>query len=506
MISAASINKLRQKWARYKTDPVLYVQEVTFGARPDAELEPYQCDVLNAISLHDRVAVCMANGMGKDMVSACALEWFLCNYEGARIPCTAPVERQIKDIFFAEVHKWVGKSLARGMLNLGSVSVSVNSDPKNWYALGFTAGDSDAEGGAGATREGFHADNLLYIMTESRGLSNEAWNAAKKACTGPNNKILAQGIPGAEAGEFYRIHSAGRSTWRCFVFPSARKDSAGQWEATSKRVSLASILEKSADGEDAPLFVNGVLSQFSKQGSNSLIPLDWVRAAMERKPDPLTEFSSPAEREYCYGVDPAHGEADGDNTTIAQRRGRNVAGLFVSKSDPYYCARQVYDLWKEHPGKVYVDGVGIGGGVIANLKALGVDVLSVNSGERATQPEKFMRMRDELWWNMRELLDPANGYNICLPDDPELATELSCVTFSTTVENKILVEPKKITRRRLGGRSTDRADCLCLAYWRRFRLPKTPPPVKPKKDPAYFLDKPNRMGAVIIDPISGYPL
>ena len=90
----------------------------------------------------------------------------------------------------------------------------------------------------------------------------------------------------------------------------------------------------------------------------------------------------------------------------------------------------------------------------------------MESSRRPKDPDKFMRLRDELWWNCREWF--ANE-NPCIPDDVDLINQLTDIKYSDE-SGKIKVEGKSMMKKRVGG-SPDIADALNLTFYmddRRF--------------------------------------
>lgn len=83
----------------------------------------------------------------------------------------------------------------------------------------------------------------------------------------------------------------------------------------------------------------------------------------------------------------------------------------------------------------------------------------------------FANLRAELWWKLREALDPEGGTHekLALPDDPRLLAELTTPRWSLR-KDVILIESKDDIRKRIGG-STDRADVVCQLWARRQALP-----------------------------------
>ena len=70
-------------------------------------------------------------------------------------------------------------------------------------------------------------------------------------------------------------------------------------------------------------------------------------------------------------------------------------------------------------------------------------------------------MRAELWWRMREALDPMNAQPIALPPDNGLRADLAAPRWKLAAAG-IQVEAKADMAKRL-GRSPDRGDAVCMA-------------------------------------------
>ena len=126
--------------------------------------------------------------------------------------------------------------------------------------------------------------------------------------------------------------------------------------------------------------------------------------------------------------------------------------------------------------------VGIGAGVVHRLREEGYPVSAFNAALGTTLKDEpgllgFANWRAAGWWTMRELLDPAIGINLELPDDDELKAELTAPRVKRiTSQEKRLVESKaELNKADRLGRSTDCADAVIhalvgpvlLAEWER---------------------------------------
>jgi phage FluMu gp28-like protein len=77
----------------------------------------------------------------------------------------------------------------------------------------------------------------------------------------------------------------------------------------------------------------------------------------------------------------------------------------------------------------------------------------------ARNEQRFVRLRDELWWKLREQFEKGN---ISIPDDSDLVDQLSSVKWSEQ-NGRIKVQGKKEMKAN-GKDSPDEADALCLTF------------------------------------------
>jgi hypothetical protein len=113
---------------------------------------------------------------------------------------------------------------------------------------------------------------------------------------------------------------------------------------------------------------------------------------------------------------------------------------------------------------VHVDGGGVGGGVIDRLRQLNIAVREVQFGgkpDRASldiDPTRYANKRAEMWGTMREALS-----GLALPDDPELARDLTGVQYGLNARDEIQLERKEDMKKR-DLASPDCGDALALTF------------------------------------------
>ena len=108
------------------------------------------------------------------------------------------------------------------------------------------------------------------------------------------------------------------------------------------------------------------------------------------------------------------------------------------------------------PDYVRIDA-GRGEGVIDFIRSQNYNCTEVNFGGRAMS-DYYANVRAEIWAGMKSWLESGG----CIPEGPELISELSAPEYHFNASNKLVLESKEKMRER-GLRSPDYADALALA-------------------------------------------
>jgi hypothetical protein len=111
---------------------------------------------------------------------------------------------------------------------------------------------------------------------------------------------------------------------------------------------------------------------------------------------------------------------------------------------------------------------GIGASVYDILILQDYEIVPVNNSEKSVATDKSGRLkmrnvRAEMYWKMREDLDPKSGLDLALPPGDELIADLVAPRWRMTTTG-VLIEPKKDIRKRL-GRSPGQGDAVVLANY-----------------------------------------
>lgn len=197
------------------------------------------------------------------------------------------------------------------------------------------------------------------------------------------------------------------------------------------------------------------------------IPTEWVKAAMARwKPrDAKGDMTA-------LGLDPARGGVD--KTSAARRHGTwfdeiiSVPGA-LTKDGPT-AAGFVVPLVR-NGACICVDSIGIGSSALDFIKGMNLNVLAVNGSETSHARAKagdmrFRNRRAEMYWLLREALDPTNPDPIALPNDQELLGDLTAVRYKvvTLGQSTALQMRSKDEVREALGRSPDKGDAVAMTF------------------------------------------
>lgn len=198
-----------------------------------------------------------------------------------------------------------------------------------------------------------------------------------------------------------------------------------------------------------------------------VIPTNWILQANERWRQGKPKDAAMT----ALGLDPARGGRD--ETVLAPRYGLWFDNLICVPGKLTPDGPSVVALAVQHirdGACINLDAIGIGSSVQDHLKSANLDHVPINSAARSDRASRdgkfgFLNKRSEMWWSMRECLDPDYGIGLALPPDPRLQADLTAPTYSVRSGDppKIYVESKEDIFKRL-GRSTDRGDGVIYAW------------------------------------------
>lgn len=430
---------LRPVFERWRANPTQFVVEA-LRATP----EPWQAEALDAINLHDRIAVRSGHGVGKSTWLAWVILWWMLTRFPAKVPCTAPTAHQLEDVLWGELSKWYRRlpELLQSWLILKGDRLELADHPAESFAVARTARKEQPE-----AFQGFHSQNLLFIADEASGIEDIIFEVGEGAMSTPGAKTLLTGNPTRTSGYFFDAFNRDRARWH------TKRVECGESSHVSPGY-MADMLAKY--GEESNIYRVRVLGEFPLSDDDVVIPLHLVESAIDR------DVGRTLYRQV-WGLDVARfGE---DRSCLVKRQGnRYISHKVWNSRDTMQTAGIVANEYKisdaaDRPSEILVDVIGIGAGVVDRMYELGLPVRGINVGESpAAQDGRFIRLRDELWWRAREWFEKRD---VSMSPDDDLIAELTSVKYKFTSAGKIQIESKDEMKKR-GLRSPDIADAFVL--------------------------------------------
>jgi len=412
-----------------------------------------------ALSKKIGMSIMSGKGTGKDAFAALCILWFMSVFPFPKIPCTAPSAHQLKDVLWSEISKWYRKSKFFNEDNPKNNLFEVQSDKvfnkehkgKEWFAVARTANVKDSPEAQSKTLDGFHSDYMMFVVDEADGIPQPVFISFDSTLTQLCNFVLMLFNPTKRNGYAVESHQERRKDWVCL-----------NWNAEESEIVSKNQIERySKYGLDSNAYRIYVKGLPPLADANALIPWDWAMAAARREVEPDKTLP------IIFGVDPARFGTD--KSIILIKQGNVVLEILeFTKINTMELTGWVCDAISDYePEGVFVDVIGIGSGVYDRLKELKHRVYPVNVANKSLHIKKFKRVRDELWWNLRQRFEDGT---IKIPEnDDELISQLSSVKYCHESDGTIKVEGKPEMRKR-GLSSPDKADALALAFYKSDRF------------------------------------
>ncbi len=434
---------------RVQADPIAFCREI-IGVEPWY----YQLDILHDLATFPQVAAHTGHGVGKTALGAWALLWFIFTRKDSRVVTSAPTWRQVKDLLWAEVHKWHRKMNLEKMgwvfpYKLLDVRLEVS---REWFATGEATDEEEKI-------EGYHAESILYIIDEAKAVSDKILDSMAGGLTTAEARMLLLSTPGESQGKLYRV--------------CVRKAEVGRWKI--HHVSAADVAEKlngkqvSKDwvegrkatwGESSGIYQLRVLGDFVDLTDDRFISPVLVEKAMK------LEIKVGTKAKRVLSVDPARFGAD--RTVICLREGNRVHPLVkIDNMDLVQLTEVVYnEVVSFNPDEIIVDETGLGAGLYDNLlrKKKARNKLSAYNGAASPQDEdSYLNCRAETYWHLRSLLHEEE---VQLPQDELLEGQLTGIKYqyNTYKRHTVIKMESKDDMRRRGMMSPNEADAIVMAF------------------------------------------
>jgi hypothetical protein len=391
-----------------------------------------------------QMATSSGHGIGKSALTA----WLVCFLMSTRPYCkgvvTANTSPQLRTKTWAEIQKWNKRSITGHWFDVTSgmqMKMTHKDFPESWRVDAQTCAKENSEAFAG-----LHAANStpFYIFDEASAIDDSIWEVSEGGLTDGEPMWFTFGNPTRSSGRFFQ----------CFNRLKHRWDTQKIDSRNAKMTNKNKIQEWVDDyGEDSDFVRVRVKGQFPRSGSSQFISVEAVESSIKYKAEGYENLPK------IIAVDVAR--FGDDQTVIGVRQGRKIWPLEKYRGlDTMETASKVAEkIAKINPDAVFVDGGGVGGGVIDRLKQLGHNIIEVNFGSSPKDKKQYANKRAEMYGELRAAITAG----LDLPKDDELQDELIAIEYGFNAKQQIQLEKKEDMKKR-GLSSPDCGDTLALMF------------------------------------------
>ncbi len=446
-MSIGSITKLRQ----WRDSPSRFVREM-FQATPD----DWQEEGLQNFNANQRMAFKSSKGTGKTTELAWFGWLFMLTRRHPKIMATSITGDNLKAGLWTEMAKWYhvpSAAFLRDRFVIQKESIVCRDHPETWWMQARTWSARDDASQQANSLAGVHAENTLALCDEMGGYPDAVMAAIEAQLAGDgDHKIVGAGNPTHTTGPLYRACTTERKFWYVIQITSDPDN-----PKRSKRVPVAWALQQIEKfGRDNPYVLVNVFGDFPPSSLNALIGPDEVSRV-------LGAHLQKHEYEWAQkrlGVDVAR--FGNDRTCLFPRQGKATFLPVVLRNaeTTQISARVVLAHSKFQQEQTFVDGVGVGAGVVDLLRVGRLPGVVEVQPAGKPDDERYANKRAEMWFRMTQALKDG----MILPNIPEIVAELTSPTYTLNKQGRLIVEEKDQIKERLGY-SPDIADGLAQTFF-----------------------------------------
>lgn len=386
-------------------------------------------------------ATASGHGVGKTCLVAWIILWAMSTRPNLAGWVTANTANQLCRKTWRELSVWHKRMLCGHWFIWTATRFYSKDYPITWGMDAIPWSEHNSEAFAG-----LHAENVLLIMDEASAIPDIIYEVAEGAMTTPRAMWFCYGNPTRNSGRFRECFGRLKHRWTTQQVDSR----------TAKMTNKAQLEQWISDyGDDSDFVRVRVKGEFPRVGSRQFISSEVVEAAIARTNE--VPYGTPK----IMAVDIAR--FGDDMSIIARRHGRKLEELIKYRGlDLMALASEIASAIRKYkPDVVYVDGVGVGGGVVDRLRQLGHNIIEVNAGSAPENQNRdtHYNKRAEMYDRARLWLDTAD-----IPDDRDLRDD--CVSIEYAYDNKMRLQiEKKEDLKKRGLSSPDALDALSLSFY-----------------------------------------
>ena len=459
--------------AEVRDDPYAFTMGAYPWGEPGTELENYDGPDEWSKDLMERIKLGLINtneaiqeatasghGIGKSATVAWLIMWAFCTFPDTRGVITANTETQLKTKTWAELGRWFNRCwFSRDHFHLTATGL-FSKDPdreRTWRIDMIPWSEKNPAAFAGLHNQG---KRILLVFDEASEIPDVIWETAEGALTDADTQILwlVFGNPTRNSGRFRECFPGGRHA----EFWHSR-----QIDSRSVRITNKARFDKwiKAYGLDSDFVRVRVLGQFPRVGEMEFFSSADIDAAMSPDREVFVDAFTP----LAIGVDVARFGAN--NSVIFPRKGRDarsIARKVYNGINTVELANRVHDCFAEwRPDGIFIDGGGVGGGVVDNCRQQRLFVTEVQFGGKDqitgivfdNAGEKYANMRAAMYGALRAWVKTG-----LLPADDTLRTAMLAIRYTFNSRDEIQLVSKEDLLEDNPNLVLDDLDALALTF------------------------------------------
>ena len=376
---------------------------------------------------------------------------------------TATTKQQMEGKFFSQLELWlkISKLSKFGTIVAGNNPRLQRVGAENtWKLEGYSPAKERSEAFAG---QHSNTSASYYIFDEASGVDDAFYDVCQGGLMDSEPFVFACGNGTKPYGFFYNSHHPTKES----------RESDKGWNLYS--VNSLDVEGINLDNINEMIDDHGFESDFVRTRIRGLFPILGESAFFSKDIiDDCIGMEDPRDNDYApllIGVDVAR-QGD-DKSVICVRKGRNVRNAMGRDTWMYFDKNSITQLasaisalcvrmaQRGTPAqRVFVEGIGVGEGLIDQLANLGVPhVVEVKTGSPKVSRAGAFNKRAEMYMNLRE----AMVQGLALPDSDRLHKDLSGIQFGYKDSGALYLQSKKDMKSR-GQLSCDFSDALALTF------------------------------------------
>ncbi|MDY8109132.1 DEAD/DEAH box helicase family protein [Fulvimarina sp. 2208YS6-2-32] len=438
---------------------MLFHKDIEFFAQEmfGVQLRPKQIEFARAFQDNSFITFKGGVGFGKTYIMAVLTWWALITHNEVQVTVFGPNETQIRQGLWKEIGRFHGLMKLKwfkDQYDYTATRAFRKKDQPNCFAE-IQLADKDNTTKA----RGIHSRNNFIFVDEATGVADEVIEVLINISTDANPKLCLISNP-TTADCFF-----GRTWLDPEISPDWAKVHGQMKDNPDLKGDAFEKLVRAYGGAGSRLYRINILGEFPLDSEESMISAELVTEATLN----TTSRTTP-QQPIIWGLDPAGGGKD--RSVLIERQGGVVGepwswqGITTDQLQT-----EVADLYhktpaSQRPDQICVDAIGVGDGVYNYLRMAGLPVRAIKVSNRPTRkPELFSRLRDQLWWSLKDWLEEGDRK---LPAHDDLSKQICLPTYEYR-DGRIKVEAKDQMRKR-GRGSPDFADALCLTFGSTVRI------------------------------------